>query len=61
MARIRVIQTRSKIKQPEKLKRTIDALGLDRPNHSVIHEDTPQIRGMIRTVEHMVRVEELDD
>lgn len=61
MSRIRVIQTRSKIKQPEKLKRTIDALGLDRPNNSVIHEDTPQIRGMIRTVEHMVRVEELDD
>lgn len=61
MARIRVTQTRSKIKEPEKLKRTIDALGLGRPNYSVVHEDTPQIRGMIRAVQHMVDVQELDE
>lgn len=61
MARIRVTQTRSKIKEPERLKRTIDALGLGRPNYSVVHEDTPQIRGMIRTVAHMVEVEEVEE
>jgi large subunit ribosomal protein L30 len=35
----------------------MEALGLRRPNQSVIHEDTPQIRGMVRQVEYLVRVE----
>jgi len=36
------------------------ALGLKRINHSVIHEDKPEIRGMINKVSYLVRVEELD-
>lgn len=37
---------------------TVQALGLSRLNSSVIHEDTPAIRGMVRKVSHLVKVEE---
>ncbi|MGA9117502.1 MAG: 50S ribosomal protein L30 [Bacteroidota bacterium] len=57
--KIRVTQVRSIIDRLENQKRTIKALGLGRPNYSVVHEDTPQIRGMVRKVRHLVRVEEL--
>ncbi len=57
--RIRIIQTKSIIEQLENAKRTIKALGLGRPNYSVIKNDTPQIRGMISKVRHLVRVEEV--
>ncbi|NOY05139.1 MAG: 50S ribosomal protein L30 [Chlorobi bacterium] len=61
MAKLRITQKRSIIKRIEKQKRTIKALGLGRPNRSVVHEDTPQIRGMIRVVQHLVEVEEIND
>ena len=55
--KILVRQTRSVNDTLEKHKRTIKALGLGRPNYVAIHDDTPAIRGMIRTVEHLVTVE----
>jgi len=57
--KIKITQTRSVIDQLENAKRTIRALGLGRPNYSVVKTDTPQIRGMIRKVRHMVKVEEV--
>jgi large subunit ribosomal protein L30 len=57
--KIRITQTQSIIKQKENAKRTIKALGLGRPNYSVVKNDTPQIRGMITAVRHLVRVEEV--
>ncbi len=39
--------------------RTIKALGIRRMNHTVEHDDTPQIRGMIFKVRHLVQVEEI--
>lgn len=57
--KIRITQTRSVIKEKENAKRTIKALGLGRPNYGVIKTDTPQIRGMINAVRHLVRVEEV--
>jgi large subunit ribosomal protein L30 len=57
--KIKITQTRSIIDQIEPQKRTIKALGLGRPNYSVIKADTPQIRGMIRKVIHLVTVEEV--
>ena len=57
--RIKIIQTGSIIDEKEKAKRTIKALGLGRPNYSVVKTDTPQIRGMINVVRHIVRVEEV--
>jgi len=57
--KLKITQTRSIIDQIEPQKRTIKALGLGRPNYSVLKNDTPQIRGMIRKVIHLVRVEEV--
>ena len=59
MAKIRVKQTRSKIRRPKNQKRTLEALGLRKMNHVVEHEATPQILGMVDTVKHLVSVEEI--
>ena len=40
---------------------TVKALGLKKIRSTVIHEDTPAIRGMIFKVKHMVKVEEVED
>jgi large subunit ribosomal protein L30 len=60
MAKLKITQTRSVIGRIENQKRTIEALGLGRPNNVVIHTDTPQIRGMIRKVSHLVSVETVE-
>ena len=57
MAKIKVTQVKSRIKCPQRQKRTLDALGLRKLNRTVEHEDTPQILGMIRKVQHLVVVE----
>ena len=57
--KLRITQVRSIIDRPEPQKRTIKALGLGRPQYTVEHADTPQIRGMIRKVVHLVKVEEV--
>jgi len=59
MGKIKVVQTKSVIDRPKDQKRTIEALGLGRPNWEIIHNDTPQIRGMINKVAHLVKVEEI--
>lgn len=61
MARkIKITQIRSAIKRLENQKRTISALGLGKINRTVMHDDTPTIRGMINTVRHLVKFEEVD-
>lgn len=57
MAKIKITQTRSIVDRLENQKRTIKALGLGRPNYFVVQNDNPQIRGMIRKVIHLVKVE----
>lgn len=57
--KIRITQTKSLIGQIEKQRRTMKALGLRRIRHTVEHPDTPQIRGMIRKVAHLVTIEEI--
>ncbi len=61
MKKLKITQIRSIIDRPERQKRTIKALGLGRPNYVKIHNDTPQIRGMIRRVSHLVKVEEINE
>ena len=58
-SKIRITQTRRIINRPEKQKRTIKALGLHRMHHSVVHDVTPQILGMVNRVKHLVQVEEV--
>ena len=61
MAKLKITQIRSIIDQPKNQKLTIKALGLGRPNWDKIHTDTPQIRGMIDKVKHLLKVEEIKE
>ncbi|HEX2788673.1 MAG TPA: 50S ribosomal protein L30 [Ignavibacteria bacterium] len=56
---LKITQIRSAIDRPKDQKATIEALGIRKLNNSVIKKDTPQIRGMIRKVNHLVKVEEV--
>jgi large subunit ribosomal protein L30 len=56
MAKIKVKQTGSTIDRPKKQKLIIEALGLGRISKVKEHNDTPQIRGMIAKVKHLVEV-----
>jgi len=57
--KIKITQVISQIHTLKVHKRTIEALGLGRPNRSVVKNDTPQMRGMINRVKHLVKVEEV--
>ena len=54
MSKIKVTWKKSAIGRPAVQRRTIKALGLHRLGETVEHEDTPQIRGMINSVIHLV-------
>jgi len=54
---LKITQFRSVIGRHFKQKRTIEALGLRKLHQSVIHNETPQIQGMIKKVSHLVKVE----
>ena len=58
MPTLKITQTRSVIRRTDVQKRTIKALGLGKINRTVEHEATPQIRGMLDVVRHLIRVEE---
>ncbi|NOZ69871.1 MAG: 50S ribosomal protein L30 [Deferribacteres bacterium] len=58
MKTLKVTLKRSLIGRPEKHRRIIQALGLRKINRSVIHKDTPSIRGMIQKTAHLVEVSE---
>jgi large subunit ribosomal protein L30 len=55
---ITVTLRKSLIGRSEKLRRVVRALGLRKINHSVTHDDTPSIRGMIHKTSHLVEVSE---
>jgi large subunit ribosomal protein L30 len=60
MSSLKVTQVKSVIGSKQNLKRTVRALGLKHIRDSRVHEDTPQIRGMVHKVRHLVRVEEVN-
>lgn len=61
MAKLKVKQVRSTNERPDDQQATVRALGLRRIRDTVVHDDTPQIRGMIRKVNHLVEVEEVEN
>ena len=61
MSPLRVTQTKSVIGTKENHKRTVRALGLKRIRDFRVHEDTPQIRGMVHKVSHLAEVEEVEE
>lgn len=58
MAKVKVTLTKSVIGKPQTQRDTVKALGLRKMHQTVEHEDTPQFRGQIAKVSHLVTVEE---
>lgn len=61
MAKLEITLKRSLYGWVPKQRKTLRALGLRRREQTVIHEDTPVIRGMVRQVRHAVEVQEQDE
>ena len=61
MAKIKVTLVRSTIGAIPKHKKTVEALGLRKINSSNVHEDNAAIRGMVKQVSHLVKVEEINE
>jgi large subunit ribosomal protein L30 len=60
MTHLRITQTRSGIGGKQNQRETLRSLGLKRLHDVVVKEDRPEIRGMVKTVTHLVSVEEVD-
>ncbi len=58
MKKIKITLVKSPIDRPERQKLTLKALGLNKTNATKEVEATPQVLGMVRKVEHLVKVEE---
>lgn len=58
MAELKITWTKSVIGRPQNQRRIIKSLGLRRLHHTVVHQDSPTIRGMVNKVSHLVKVEE---
>ncbi len=56
---IRITLKRSLIGRPPNQRATVRSLGLRRINHTVEQQDTPSVRGMVRTVQHLIDVQEV--
>lgn len=61
MTKIKLTQKRSVIGRPPSQRRTLRALGLRRIGHSVVHDDSPSIRGMVTVVRHLVEVDPVEN
>ena len=58
MAKLVIRQVRSAIRTNPHQRGTLKALGLTRPGSRVEREDSPQLRGQVRVVSHLVEVEQ---
>lgn len=59
MAKLKVTLTKSTIGRKKDHIATVNALGLRKIGKSVIHEDTPQVRGMINKISYLLEIEEI--
>jgi len=58
---LEIKQIRSGIGRPGTQRRTLEALGIRRHQQVVVHEDSPQIRGMIASITHLLSVREIEN
>ncbi|HSJ29062.1 MAG TPA: 50S ribosomal protein L30 [Acidimicrobiia bacterium] len=56
--KLKVTLKKSLIGEKPKTRATVRAIGLRRINHTVEHDDTPDVRGMLHAVRHLIEVEE---
>ena len=61
MAKLKITQVRGLVGKPKRQRRTMEALGLRGRHKTVVLEDGPQLRGMLKKVPHLVSVEEVDE
>lgn len=61
MKKLKITLIRSRAGKQQKLLAVVDALGLKKINSFKIHNDTPQIRGMIKKIPHLIKVEEVNE
>ncbi|MEL6719840.1 MAG: 50S ribosomal protein L30 [Bacteroidota bacterium] len=59
MSKIKITQVKSVIDRSKKQKDTMKALGLKKINQSVVHEESPQLLGMVAKINHLVTVEKV--
>lgn len=59
--KLQITLVKSMIGRPEKHRKVLRGLGLKKMNRSVVRQDTPEIRGMVNTVSHLVKAEEVTD
>lgn len=57
MSKIKITQVKSAIDRTNRQKATLKALGLNKVSQTVEHEETPQILGMVKKVEHLVKTQ----
>jgi large subunit ribosomal protein L30 len=60
MSRLKITQVKSRIGSRQNQRDTLRTLGLRKIGQSTVRDDQPAVRGMIRTVAHLVKVEEVD-
>lgn len=58
--KLKITQIKSAIGYRERTKRTLEALGVKKINHSVVQPDNPAIRGMVNSISHLLEVEEVE-
>ncbi len=58
--RLKITLVKSYIGRPQKQRKVLRGMGLEKLNRSVLLNDTPEIRGMVNKVSHLVSVEELE-
>ncbi|MCP4400113.1 MAG: 50S ribosomal protein L30 [bacterium] len=61
MSALRITLVKSSIGSPEKLRKVLVGLGVRKTNSSVLRKDTPEVRGMIFKVKHLVEVTEVEE
>jgi len=61
MSYLKITWKKSSIGRSQKQRRIIQSLGLRRLNHSVVHRNSPTIKGMVQKVMHMLEVEEVSE
>ncbi len=57
MGKIKITQVKSSIDRSQRQKDTLKALGLRKINHTIEKEETPAILGMIKKVDHLIKIE----
>ena len=57
--KLKITMVKSYIGRPQKQRQILRGMGLGKLNKTVLLEDTPEIRGMVRKVSHLVLMEEL--